>query len=51
MKSLNADICRVEGLELLLLYLQSSSFVRCVRNIMGILQYVVAIAIYGGACP
>ena len=32
-------------------YIQSSSFVRCVRNIMGSIQYVVAIEIYGGACP
>ena len=47
-------LSELSDFELLLLYLQSSSFVRCVRNngyMMDILQYVVSIEIYGGACP
>ena len=44
-------LAELSDFEVLLLYIQSSSFVRCVRNVMAILQYVVAIEIYGGACP
>ena len=38
-------------LQLSLPYVQSSFGLRYVRNIMGTLQYVVAIGTYGGACP
>ena len=37
-------------LKVLFLYLESSFGFRCVCNMMGIAQYVVAIGIYGGAC-
>ena len=37
--------------KLLLLYLQSSFGFRYVHNMIGTLHYVLAIGIYGGACP
>ena len=44
-------LAELSDFELLLLYLQSNAYACCVHNIMGILQYVVAIEINGGACP
>ena len=47
-KSLNAILVMLSDFETIIVVLTGF---RCVRNMMGIAQYVVAIGIYGGACP